>query len=176
MSLMIVVTLVCGSTAGATMNTAEQANHLQMISKTFDHFRYKMTVENDSSNADFQKNALKGFQEDLENLQKQGVFTSEILSYLRTSILDASTQQDFDLMMSQIASQQLSSEEASAMIMQFLNAKYKNGASYAGGAAGIIALSLIISGVITVLVILAVDNNRHENCYYDIFGRYVCKN
>jgi len=177
-SLIMALTLVSSSTFGAVLSTSTQADHMQLIGKTFDQFRYKITVENDSSNVDFQRQATGDLRNELSDLQKQGVSPQEIMSYLRNSILDTSTRQDFDLMMANV-SPQSTPEEVNEMIMNFMSAKYQDGASYRGGQQAMVALAIVIGGAVTFFLIFAMTGNNgtyhnHNNCYYDYYGNYIC--
>src|ERR1700741_5006118 len=101
MSLLVAVVMV-SNTAFATPTSNTGANHTQQIAKAFDSFRYKMTVEVNPADANFQAKAVADFKQRMANLQAQGVSAAEIMSYMRASILDSATRADFDRMVSSI--------------------------------------------------------------------------
>jgi len=179
LSLMMVMALVSSSTFSTSASAAAQISHLQMIGNTFDQFRYRMTVDGNPSTPGLQNQATNDFRTQLSRLQEQGVATSEILSYLRTSILDASARQDFDLMISNL-SPQTSPQETNDMILQFMSAKYQNGASYSGGAIASVALAVIVAGAITFFLIMATSGKKGDgdhdvdDCRFDSNGSFSC--
>jgi hypothetical protein len=133
-------------------------NNQDKIKKTFDSFRYKMTVVNDINNPQFKEKAAEEFKSQMSKLQSEGVSASEILSYTRASILDASNRKDFDLMFSSIDANKISSEDAGNMAMRFMASKYQQGANYSGSGKAsfkiaLISVSIVIVGVVTYLVI-----------------------
>jgi len=177
---MMVLTLVSNSTFGTTASVAAQVDHLQLIGNTFDQFRFKMTVEGNTANPGFQAQATNDFREELARLQKQGVSSGEIMSYLRSSILDASTRQDFDLMMANL-SPQASPEEVNNIVMQFMSAKYQDGTSYSAGAVASIALAVVVAGAITFFLIMATsgtkgdgDHDVFDDCRFSSNGNFSC--
>ena len=123
--------------------------HSKMIAKTFNEFRYKMTVEVDPNDANFQKNAVTDFKQKLAILQTQGVAPTEIMDYVRTTMLDQSTRNDFDRLMSSVDSNKVSGEEAGNLAMNFMASRYQQGANYSGGQASYKWIMIVV-GVVAV--------------------------
>lgn len=158
----MVVTML-SNTAFAT-NTND---HAQMIAKTFNQFRYSMTVDANATDANFQARAIENFKARMKVLQDNGVSPAEIMSYMRGNILDASTRNDFDRMMLSMNMDQVSSEDAGNLAMQFMASKYQQGASYSGGGkanmkVAAIVIGVVIVGVVTYLVVKYVKDNKNK--------------
>jgi hypothetical protein len=158
---LMVMSLVSSSAFAGNIN--QGADHTQMIAKAFDGFRYAMTVQ--AGTADSKEQAIANFKNQLAKLEAQGVSATELMNYMRASILDSETLMDFDRLMSTINENKMSAEDASALMMRFMESRYQQGANYSGGGkggmnpAGII-IGVVIVGAITYLVV------RHirENC------------
>jgi hypothetical protein len=154
LSLILAMAMVSTSTFASTADI--NTSHPQMIAKTFNEFNYNMTVNAGESNADYQSKAVEEFKQRLVDLQAKGVTPDEIMSYMRSTILDASARKDFDSLLSSMDNSKVSSEEAGNMAMQFMAKKYQAGASYSGGTASykglIIVAGIIIVGVVTYFV------------------------
>ena len=161
MSLMMILTMISNTAFASPVADSNVVNHTPMIAKTFNEFRYKMTVEVDPTSADFQANAVSEFKQRLADLQKKGVAPIEIMNYMRSSMLDDSSRKDFDRMMISMNENQISGEEAGNLAMQFMASKYQQGASYSGGASANYTWLAVVIGVVIVGVVayMVIKNN-----------------
>ena len=150
-SLFTVIALV-SNTAFASSVT-NPVTHDQMIAKAFDGFRYQMTVAVDPTDSQFQAKATENFKMRMAELQAKGISSEEVMNYMRASMLDVSTRNEFDRMLKTMSFDQVSSEQAGNMAMQFMAGKYQQGASYAGGGKGSMKIALIVIGVVIVGVV-----------------------
>jgi len=159
LSLVLAMTMVTNATFANSIDMT--ANHTQMIAKTFDEFRYKMTVDVNPNSEDYQANAMADFKQRMVDLQSQGVQPAEVMNYMRASMLDASARRDFDRLMDTMSTDQISGEEAGNLAMQFMAKKYQDGASYSGGASAGYGWVLAVVGVIIVGVVayFVIKNN-----------------
>ena len=156
LSLVLAMTMVTNTTFANPIDTT--MNHTQMIAKTFDEFRYKMTVEANPTGDDFQSQAVVDFKQRMMDLQTQGIQPAEVMDYMRASMLDSSARKDFDRLMDSMNASEISSEEAGNLAMQFMAKKYQDGASYSGGASAsygwiFAVVGIVIVGVVTYYVI-----------------------
>ncbi|MBU6153796.1 MAG: hypothetical protein KGP28_05795 [Bdellovibrionales bacterium] len=158
----MVMSLVSSSAFAGNAN--QGADHTQMIAKAFDGFRYAMTVQ--AGTATSQEQAVADFKNQLAKLEAQGVTAAELMNYMRASILDSETLQDFDRLMTTINENGMSAEDASALMMHFMESRYQQGANYSGGGkggfnpAGII-IGVLIVGAVTYYVVRCI---RENNC------------
>ena len=143
MSLIVIATMLSNS-ALADNTTAGMADHQKMIAKSFNDFRYKMTVEVDPKDSQYQTKAITDFKQRMSELQTKGVSSEEIMAFMRSSMLDSTTRADFDRMLSTINVDQVSSEQAGNLAMQFMASRYQQGASYSGGGKGSYKIALIV--------------------------------
>lgn len=161
MSLLMVAAML-SNTVFATSTVV--VDHSQMITKSFNEFRYKMTVSANATNANFQAQAVTAFKASMADLQAKGVSADEIMSQMRATILDASTRADFDRMIASMNVNQISSEDAGNMAMEFMSSKYAQGASYSGGGKANIKIIAVIIGVIIVGVVtyICIKHNKDK--------------
>jgi len=152
LSLIMVITLVSNVAVASPAETS--VNHIPMIAKTFDDFRYKMTVDANSDNAEYQTKAVEDFKQRMADLQAQGVDPMEVMNYMRSTMLDASSRADFDLMMNSMDPSQISGEDAGNLAMEFMAKKYQDGANYSGGAGGNYSWVAVVLGVVIVGVVV----------------------
>jgi len=158
----MVMSLVSSSAFAGNAN--QGADHTQMIAKAFDGFRYAMTVQ--AGTAHSQEQAIANFKDQLAKLETQGVSATEFMNYMRASILDSETLMDFDRLMSTINENGMSAEDASALMMRFMESRYQQGANYSGGGKGGMNPAGIIIGVVIVgaVTYLVVRHIRGNNC------------
>ena len=146
LSILMVACLLSNTTFAAP-------NHTQEIAKTFNEFRYKMTVQVDPNTPNFKQKAMDEFKQRMVELQKNGITAIEIMDYMKANILDQNTRQDFDRLIGTMSEQEMSSEAAGNVAMQFMAGKYQQGASYSGGGSGMsiagIIIGVVIVGVVT---------------------------
>ncbi len=131
-SLFTVLAMVSNSAFAAVGNDNIDL-HSKMIAKTFNEFRYKMTVEVDPNDPNFQTVAITDFKQKLENLQAQGIAPTEIMDFMRTTTLDEAARADFDRLLTSIDTSQVSAEQAGNLAMNFMAGSYQHGANYSGG-------------------------------------------
>jgi hypothetical protein len=141
--------------------------HSKMIGKVFNEFRYKMTVEVNPNELNFQEKATAEFKQKLSNLESQGVSAAEIMNYMRASVLDSATRTEFDRMVNSIDTDKVSAEEAGNLAMKFMNSKYQQGASYSGGGQGsykwvMLVVGVVIVGVATYFIIKHIQNCKNK--------------
>ncbi len=165
--LLTIITMLSNSALAGITNEEVNSSHRNMISKTFNDFRYKMTVELDPSDTQYKAKAMEDFKNRMADLQAKGISSEEVMDYMRSSVLDSSTRADFDLMLSSLNLDKVSSEEAGNLAMRFMAAKYQQGASYSGGGranykAALIVIGVIIVGVVTYLVIKHCKDQRSK--------------
>ena len=167
-SSLMVVTMLCNSAFAA--QGAANADHSKMIGKTFDHFRYSMTVDVRANDPASQEIAVSQLKDQLDRLQSEGVSPAELMDYLRASILDASTRADFDRLIASMDVDALTAEQAGTIAMKFMSGKYQQGANYSGAGVGsnntaMIAVGVILAGVVTCIVIKHIKQQRcnHNN-------------
>ena len=162
---LMVMSLVSNSAFAGNAN--QGADHTQMIAKAFDGFRYAMTVQAGTTTS--QEQALADFKNQLAKLEAQGVSAAELMNYMRASILDSETLSDFDRLMTTIHENRMSAEDASALMMRFMESRYQQGANYSGGGKGGINPAGIIIGVVIVgaVTYLVVRHIRDNNCTAD---------
>lgn len=130
MSLFLVLAMVSNGAFAGSLSTEDQS---KMIARSFDEFRYRMTVEVDPSNKNQQADAADYFKRSIEKLQAQGVSTDQIVEYMKRTVLDQSSRDDFERLVSAMEKETISSAEASNLMVNFMSAKYQNGANYKGG-------------------------------------------
>lgn len=155
---LLTITAMLSNSALATSTTTETGNHEKMIAKAFNEFRYKMTVEVDPKDPNFNEKAVSDFKKKISTLQSQGVSPAEIMQHMRVSMLDSASRSEFDRMLESMDQDQLSGEEAGNLAMKFMATKYQQGASYSGGGSGsykwaLIAIGVVIVGVVTYCLI-----------------------
>jgi hypothetical protein len=146
MSLMMMACMLSNTAFASPSNT-------QNIAKAFNEYRFKMTVAVDPNIPDFKERALAEFKQKMNDLQRSGVSPNEIMDYMRESILDPATRSDFDRLLGQMKTQDISSQEAGNLAMQFMAGKYQQGASYSGGGSGSMRAIGVILGVVIVGVV-----------------------
>jgi len=163
MSVLMVLAMVSNTAFAGAVNDGA-IDHSKMIAKTFNEFRYKMTVTVDTKDPKYQEKAVADFKAKLANLQAQGVSAAEIMNYMRTSILDEQTRNEFDRMFSSMDPSKVSSDEAGNMAMKFMANKYQQGANYSGGQGSykwaMVVIGVVIVGVVTYIVMKHCQNNR----------------
>jgi len=147
MSLLTILAMVSNTAFAGVASDGDV--HSKMIAKTFNEFRYKMTVEVDPNDVNFQQKAVADFKQKLTVLQSQGVAPTEIMDYVRTSMLDEQTRADFDRLIVSMNSNNVSGEEAGNLAMNFMASRYQAGANYSGGQSSSKWI-LIVVGVVAV--------------------------
>lgn len=162
MSLSLILMMV---TNGAFANAPTSVDHSKMIEKTFNEFRYKMTVEVDPNNKNYQTEAMEVFKDRVRVLQDQGVSAEEIMNYMRSSTLDVATRADYDRLVASIDPNSISSEEAANIAMKFMASKYQQGANYSGGSNArykwaYVVIGVVIVGVVTYFLIKHYQNKN----------------
>ena len=158
---LMVMSLVSNSAFAGNAN--QGADHTQLIARAFDGFRYAMTVQ--AGTATSQEQALADFKNQLAKLEAQGVSAAELMNYMRASILDGQTLMDFDRLMTTINENGMSAEDASALMMRFMESRYQQGANYSGGGKGGfnpagILIGVVIVGAVTYLVVRQIRDNN----------------
>ena len=157
-SLFTVLAMVSNSTFA--MTTTDIDSHSKMIAKTFNEFRYKMTVEVDPNDSKFQEKAVIDFKQKMSLLQDKGVSASEVMDYMRSTMLDDSSRKDFDVLINSFDSNQMSGEEAGNLAMKFMASKYQQGANYSGGQGSYKWVAIVIGVVIVGVVAYYVYKNN----------------
>ena len=133
--------------------TSGDVSHTKIIAKAFNDFRYKMTVDVNPNDSQYQAKAIADFKGRMAQLQSKGISSEEVMAYMRASVLDSNTRADFDRMLTSINVDRISSEEAGNLAMRFMAAKYQQGASYSGGGKANYKIALVIIGVVIVGVV-----------------------
>jgi hypothetical protein len=135
---------------GAFAQAPQATSHSELIARTFNQFRYKMTVDVNPNDSGYRSKAVNDFKKNIALIQTQGVTPLEIMDYMRSNVLDPSVKNDFDRMLSTMDPGQVSGEEAGNMAMKFMAAKYQSGASYSGGGSASVRAALVVLGVVAI--------------------------
>jgi hypothetical protein len=157
MSLLTVFTMISNSALAGVVTENNSDLHSKMISKVFNEFRYKMTVEFDPKDPEFQQKTVLNFKQNISKIQELGVTPSEINDYMRETLLDVTARADYDRLMSSIDLNKVSGEEAGNIAMNFMTKRYQQGANYSGGQASykgiLIVVGVVIVGVATYFLV-----------------------
>ena len=147
MSLLTILAMVSNTAFAGVASDGDV--HAKMIAKTFNEFRYKMTVDVNPNDVNSQQKTVADFKNKLAVLQTQGVAPAEIMDYVRNTMLDEQTRADFDRLMVTMSNNKVSGEEAGNLAMNFMASRYQAGANYSGGQSSS-SWILIAVGVIAV--------------------------
>ena len=157
MSMLTILTMISNSALAGSLTENNVDDHSKMIAKTFNEFRYKMTVELDPKDQELQQKIILDFKHKLSKIQEQGVTPAEINDYMRETLLDTSARADYDRLMASIDHEKVSGEEAGNIAMNFMAKRYQQGANYSGGQGSykgiLIAVGVVIVGVATYFLV-----------------------
>lgn len=147
------------------------------VMEAFDRFHYALAVEWDQKDPAFKAAAQGELEKALIDLMKAGVSASEIQKAMEKSILQGKAQGDYKRLVAAISSQDMTTEEATEMAMDFMDKNYHEGTSFAGQGHSHGKWKVIVAIIIVVVIIHTLrdrgdDDRRHHeeeeenNCHW----------
>ena len=156
-------------TAMPTVQAQAQSNQLQAALKQFE---VTAVVEGDRSKA------AQDLIDQLASLEKQGLSKDQILTELKSLVLDPQSAKDIESLIQYSKKHNLSGERLSKFVVDYANKTQKVGANWSDGA------TYVVLGVVLIAIIIAAANadtfgvvyydDYYYDCYYDWWGDYVC--
>lgn len=129
------------------------------LNRTFDELNYTLNVEWDQKDSKVFDQAISGFEDQIANLQAQGLTTNDLVKHALDKIKDKDIQNDMNQLAKVVDENQMNPAEARAFIVSKLNSTYSHGASWSGSRLGV-HTAVIIGAII---VILIVCNHHHSS-------------
>lgn len=135
----------------------------QKVTDAFDRFHYAMAVEWDQQDPAFKAAAQSELEKALVELMKAGVTASEIQKAMEKSILQGKVQGDYKRLVAAISSQDMTTEQATEMAMDFMDKNYHEGTSFAGQGGSHGKWKVIVAIIIVVVIIHTLRDRGHED-------------
>jgi hypothetical protein len=126
------------------------------LNQSFNELNYKLNVEWNQKDETFLNDSIKNFENEITELQKQGLTNKELVQHTIGKIKDKSTQTEISEIAKVISDSQMSNEEARAFTIQKLNSTYSHGASWSGSNVHVHITVVIIA----IIIILACSKHR----------------
>ena len=155
--------LVC-----AVFSVSAQASSRNGLKAAFDELNYALTVEWDQQDKDFYMNQMKSFQGKVRELQALGLSNSELIEFAKSEVKNKKLVAELDTAFSMISLNKMSSEDASAYLVDLVKRSYSTGASWSSDAGLLVGVGLLL-----VIVGLAVAGGGSVGGGY-CSDRYVC--
>ena len=136
------------------------------LDQAIQNLQFALTVEWDQKDSNFRNEVMKQFQIEVTKLEKSGMTREQILTELKTKVLDSRTAADLDKVIQLSKDQKVSKEEIRKIVTSNIERSQRTGASWQGDSAGTVIAAVVIVAIV-VLIIVAASNSRSTTVYVD---------
>ncbi len=128
----------------------ESISRATELNRAFDELNYRINVEWNQTDSSYVKSVLVDFEQEIANLQHDGLSNKDIMDYTISKIKDKSIKDEVNSISSVIKDNQMSQNEAREFALSKINNFYSHGANWSGGKMHASKAALII-GIIAII-------------------------
>ena len=155
-----------------------QASTVEGLKKAFDELHFSLEHDWDQQDRSFYEAQMKKFNQELRNLQAQGLTPNQLLDFAKSQTKNPQMGKDLETAFTMIKINKMSPSEANRYILDVMKKSYSRGASWTGevfiyAAIGILIVALAI-GLASGASTTSSGGGYYggSNCYYDDI--YLC--
>ncbi len=148
------------------------------LKTAYDELNYALNVEWDQKDKAFYTAQMKEFNNSLRDLQSQGLTNRDLINFARSQVVNHQAAQDIDAAFNMITLNNMSDNDASALMVETMKKTYRTGASWNGEADILLYAGL---GLLLIAAALAAGSGYYggspyyeDTCYYDYYYGYTC--
>jgi hypothetical protein len=154
------------------------------LKTVFDELNYTLAVDWDQQDKKFYTTQMKKFQDQISNLQVQGLSNADLVKFAKSQIKDAKVATDLETAFTLIQINKLSNKDARKLVLDTVGKTYNQGASWSGDAGVVVAAAILLILVVAIAVSSpnsgGINNGGGAYCYdeqvcydyYDAWGFY----
>lgn len=125
------------------------------LNRSFDDLSFKVNVEWDQKDANFFDQSITDFENDIAELQKEGLTSENLVRHALGKIKDKNELKDIGSVLK--VTEKMSPDEARDFVISRLSKTYAQGASYHGG-----VVKASIYGIAAIVCVLIYTNATHK--------------
>lgn len=158
--------------------TTAQANVVSNnnLKLAFDELNYSLSVDWDQKDRAFYDAQMKKFQDEVKELQAQGLTNSEIVAFAKSQVKDEKLAKDIDTAFTMIQVNKLSEAEARKLVLDTVSKGYTQGASWRGEVAVYTTIAVVLVAALVVGLAVGLGGNVtvSTGSYCTNYTEYVC--
>ena len=154
-----------------------QASTVEGLKKAFDELHFSLEHDWDQQDRSFYEAQMKKFNQELRNLQAQGLTSDQLLDFAKSQTKNPQMAKDLETAFTMIKINKMSSSEANRYVLDVMKKSYSRGASWTGevfiyAAIGILIVALAIGIASGASGSSSSGGGYSSSCYYDDI--YLC--
>lgn len=130
------------------------------LDQTFNEMNYSLNVEWDQKDQVYFNNTVDGFENQIKDLQAQGLTNKELIEYTLAKVKDKQIQNDITEISKVINETEMTADQARDFALEKLNSTHSQGASWSGSKKGI-KLAIILALII--IIVCATDGDHDDD-------------
>lgn len=128
------------------------------LDATFNEMNYSLNVEWDQKDQVYFNNTVDGFENQVKDLQDQGLTNKELIEYTLSKVKDRQTQKDIAEISKVISETEMTPDQARDFALEKLNSTHSQGASWSGSRMGI---KMVVILAIIIIIVCATKSKHH---------------
>jgi hypothetical protein len=155
-----------------------QASTVEGLKKAFDELHFSLEHDWDQQDRSFYEAQMKKFNQELRNLQAQGLTSDQLLDFAKSQTKNPQMGKDLETAFTMIKINKMSSSEANRYVLDVMKKSYSRGASWTGEVFIYAAIGILIVALAIGLASGASGSSSSSgggyssSCYYDDI--YLC--
>ena len=134
----------------------------QSLKSAYDDLNYSLSVEWDQKDRSFYDSKIKKFNDEINELLKQGMAYQELADFAVSMVKDRKLANELQTAFTLIQLDKLSSEKAGALLTDIMAKQYNKGASWSGEAT---LVALGVGLILVAIVAVVLSSNNSYSCY-----------
>jgi hypothetical protein len=130
------------------------------LEKTFTEMNYSLNVEWDQKDQVYFNNTVDGFEQQVKDLQDQGLTNKELIEFTLAKVKDKQTQKDIAEISKVISESNMTPDQARDFALEKLSSTQSQGASWSGSRMGI---KLVVILALIIIIVCATNSNHDDD-------------
>lgn len=130
------------------------------LDKTFTEMNYSLNVEWDQKDQVYFNNTVDGFEQQVKDLQDQGLTNKELIEFTLAKVKDKQTQKDIAEISKVISESNMTPDQARDFALEKLSSTQSQGASWSGSRMGI---KLVVILALIIIIVCATNSNHDDD-------------
>ena len=130
------------------------------LDATFNEMNYSLNVEWDQKDQVYFNNTVDGFEQQVKDLQDQGLTNKELIEFTLAKVKDKQTQKDIAEISKVISESNMTPDQARDFALEKLSSTQSQGASWSGSRMGI---KLVVILALIIIIVCATNSNHDDD-------------